>query len=494
VAVDGSGVTPVLVVGAGPTGSVVALLLARLGVACTIIDREPTVPATPRAVHLDDEAVRVLQQVGLAGAFAAISRPAAGLRLLDARLRPFAEFRRDGPGMYGHPQSSLFDQPELERLLRAALVRSPLVTLQTGTELTGIEFADDGGVSAVLSAPGSRHRVTAEVVLGCDGAGSTVREAVRVRMRDLRFTQRWFVLDVRCRRAIPTWGGVDQICDPRRAATFLPLPGDRYRWEFRMHDRETAAELTRPERLARLTAPWGVPVDELAVLRAAEYTFRARIADRWRVGGVLLLGDAAHQTPPFIGQGLGTGLRDAHNLAWKLAAVLRAEFPGALDTYEAERVPQVEAMIRGAARVGRALTGGPGITAALRRPLAGALLRLPAVRERAQRGIATRYPPGPLVDRRRHRIDLPGTPCPQPAVRVGGRPTRLDDALGPGWALLTAGPAESAMAARAARLGARTVRLGEDVTDDGVLHDWLAGARASAALIRPDRIVCATTP
>jgi 3-(3-hydroxy-phenyl)propionate hydroxylase len=497
VVVRRNGIVPVLVVGAGPTGSAAALLLARLGVACLVVDRDPAVPATPRAVHLDDEAVRVLQQVGLADAFAGISRPAAGLRLLDARLRPFAEFRRDGPGPHGHPRSSLFDQPALDRLLRAALVRHPLVTLRTATELTeltGGDGADGGPMSAVLSGPGGRQRVAAEFVLGCDGAGSTVRAAAGVRMRDLRFTQRWLVVDVRCRCGIRTWGGVDQICDPRRAATFLPLPGDRYRWEFRMHDGEVAEELSRPERLAGLTAPWGVRVDELAVLRAAEYTFRARIADRWQVGRVLLLGDAAHQTPPFIGQGLGAGLRDAHNLAWKLAAVLHGRLPGAVDTYQAERAPHVEAVIRGAARVGRALTGGSGTAAALRRPLAGVLLRVPALRERAQRGIATRYPAGPLVDRRRHRADLPGTPCPQPTVHVEGRPARLDDVLGPGWALLTAGPPDAAMAARAARLDARTLLLGADVTDDGTLHDWLARAHSSAALIRPDRIVCATTP
>jgi 3-(3-hydroxy-phenyl)propionate hydroxylase len=492
-------VVPVLVVGAGPTGSVTALLLARLGVACTVVDRDPEPHPAPRAVHLDDEAVRVLQQVGLAEAFAGISRPAAGLRLLDARLRPFAQFRRDGTGVHGHPRSNLFDQPELDAVLRTALERHPLVTVRTGHELLGIErtgTAHAGPVSAVLRGPRGTAHVRARVVLGCDGAHSTVRAAIGARLRDLRFDERWFVVDVRCRRGIPTWGGVDQVCDPRRAATFLPLPGDRYRWEFRMHPGETPDALARPAELARLTAAWGVPVTELDVVRAAAYTFRARIADRWRAGPVLLLGDAAHVMPPFIGQGLGAGLHDAHNLAWKLARTLTAApaSHGILDTYQHERAPHVEAVVRGAVRVGRALTGGPNATAALRRPLAGLLLRVPAVRERAQRGVATRYPAGPLVDRRRHRADLPGTPCPQPVVRVTGTPTRLDDALGTGYALLTSGEPDPALAARARRLGARTVRLGVDVTDDDVLRAWLACGRAAAALVRPDRIVRASAP
>jgi 3-(3-hydroxy-phenyl)propionate hydroxylase len=484
---------PVLVVGAGPTGSVSALLLARLGVACTVVDRAPEPAAAPRAVHLDDGAVRVLQQVGLADAFGGISRPAGGLRLVDARLRPFARFDRDGIGVHGHPRSNLFDQPELERLLRAALLRHPLVTVRTGTTLTGLTVSAEGGpVVAHLCGPAGPQRVHADALLGCDGAGSTVRGLIGARLRDLGFTERWFVVDVRCARGVPGWGGVDQVCDPRRAATSVPLPRDRHRWEFRMRRGETAEELARPERLERLVAAWGVPAAELDVVRAAAYTFRARIADRWRGGQVLLLGDAAHQTPPFIGQGMGAGLQDAHNLAWKLAAALRGNAERILETYQAERAPQVAAMIRGAVRVGRALTGGPDALAALRRPAVGLLLRVPAVRARAERGIATRYPPGPLVDRPRHRVDLPGTPCPQPTVRVAGRPTRLDDVLGPGWALLTTGVPNPALAARAASTDARTVRLGVDVTDDAKLRAWLAGGGASCALVRPDRIVQAT--
>jgi 3-(3-hydroxy-phenyl)propionate hydroxylase len=318
-------------------------------------------------------------------------------------------------------------------------------------------------------------------------------------LRELGFTDRWFVVDVRSAQPVPTWGGVDQVCDPRRAATFVPLPGDRYRWEFRMRADETADELAHPARIAELTAPWGVRIEQVEVLRAAEYTFRARIADRWRAGRVVLLGDAAHLMPPFIGQGLGAGLRDAHNLAWKLAALLGDGISGVtagavLESYQSERGAHAEAVIRGAVRVGRAMTGGHGVAAAVRRPLAGMLLRVPGVRARAERGIVPRFPAGPLVDRRRHRHDLPGTPCPQPRVDAGGRAVPLDEVLGAGYALLTAGAVDAGLAARARALGARTVRLGHDLVDDGTLGEWLAAGRASAALVRPDRVVQATSP
>lgn len=479
-------------VGAGPTGLAVAGLLARRGVAVTVVDRHPQPYPRPRAVHLDGAAVRVLQALGLHDRFAGISRPAAGLRLLDASLRPFATFRRGaGPGPHGHPDANLFDQPELESLL------GETVPVRRGVAVTGIEQRDPGRVRVHLR---GGEVVEAAAVLGCDGADSTVRDAIGARLRDLRYAERWFVVDVRCSVPLGTWGGVDQICDPRRAATFLHVTGDRYRFEFRMLAGESEAGLTA--RLDELTRPWlgAVPRARWAVLRSAGYTFRARLADRWRRGRVLLLGDAAHLMPPFIGQGLGTGLGDAQNLAWKLAAVLGgAAGDDLLDTYEAERAPHAEAVIRASVRVGRAMTGGQDLAAALRRPAVAALLRLPGAEARALAVITTRYPPSGWVDRRAHRRDLAGTVCPQPLVRSDGRPALLDEVLGDGFALLSTGPVDEQLRRRARTWGARSVTVATDaagggrgIVDDGALGAWLRRGRTTAVLLRPDRIVLGT--
>lgn len=485
-------------VGAGPTGLAVAGLLVRRGIAVTVLDRHPEPYPRPRAVHLDGGSARVLQALGLHERFAALSRPATGLRLLDASLRPFATFRRDiRPGWHGHPDANLFDQPELEALLGAA------VPVRRGVTVTGIEQRSPDRVRVHLRHGDRAGALDAAAVLGCDGAESTVRAAVGAGLRDLRYSERWFVVDVHCEVPLDTWGGVDQICDPRRAATFLHVTGERYRFEFRMLAGESEAELVA--RLDGLTRPWlgAVPRTRWAVLRSAEYAFRARLADRWRDGRVLLLGDAAHLMPPFIGQGLGTGLGDAHNLAWKLAAVVRG---GAgedlLDTYEAERAPHAEALIRAAVRVGRAMTGGQGLAAALRRPAAAVLLRLPGTQARALRGIETRYPPSGWVEGRRRRHDLAGTVCPQPLVAHGGRLLPLDDLLGDGFTLLCAGPVDGRLRRRAEALGARTVVVapagcalpaggGSTVVDDGTLVGWLRHGRATAVLLRPDRVVLA---
>ncbi len=485
----------VVVVGAGPTGMVVAGLLAQHGLSTTVLERHSEPYHRPRAVHLDDEAVRVLQRLGVHERFASVSRPAAGLRLLDASLRPFAEFRRSDPlGRHGHPEANLFDQPDLEDLLRVT------VPVRRGVAVTGIEDGAAGiRVTVEHLGSGRTEHLDAAAVLGCDGAASTVRTAIGSRLHDLGFTQRWLVVDLRCTLALDTWGGVDQICDPRRAATFMHLTGDRYRLEFRMHPGETEADLLA--RLPVLTAPWlrAVPRSSWEVIRCAEYTFRARIADRWRRGRVLLLGDAAHLMPPFIGQGLGAGLGDAHNLAWKLAAVLDGTADDALlDTYPAERAPHARAVIRTAVRIGRAMTGGNGLVAALRRPVVAGLLRLPGAEARALAAVTTRYPASPWVDRRARPGDLPGTVCPQPHVALDGAPVLLDDVLGPGWALLGSGPVDPRLAQRARALGARHAGLAPDatgadvvVTDDGTIRRWLRSGRASAVLLRPDRVVSA---
>ena len=208
-------------------------------------------------------------------------------------------------------------------------------------------------------------------MLGCDGAGSTIRKLAGITMDDLGFTERWLVVDIRAETGLDTWDGVEQICDSARAATFMQVTGDRYRWEFRLHDGEDEAGLITPAALGQLLQPWTGrdDLDGLQIIRTATYTFRARMASRFRSGRIFLLGDAAHLTPPFIGQGLAGGLRDADNLAWKLAYVLTGRAgEDLLDTYDTERRPHARALVKKAVRVGWVMTGGQDRAAAVRPP------------------------------------------------------------------------------------------------------------------------------
>ncbi|GAA1293342.1 bifunctional 3-(3-hydroxy-phenyl)propionate/3-hydroxycinnamic acid hydroxylase [Saccharothrix xinjiangensis] len=480
-------VLPVVVVGAGPTGLAAATLLARHGVECLVLERRTEVHPLPRAVHLDDEVRRVLVRLGAGDGFAGISRPARGLRLLDRDLRVLAEFRRGAePGRHGHPEANMFDQPELERVLRANLARHRGVRVRGGVEVTALaQDGDEAEVAFTDLATGEPGVVRARYVLGCDGANSLVRSHTGVGVRDLGFTQRWLVVDVATRAELDQWEGVHQVCDGHRAATYMRIGGDRYRWEFRLRPGEGAEQHRDVAALHPLIAPWtgAVPVEELELVRVAEYEFRARVAERWRDRRVFLLGDAAHLMPPFTGQGLGAGLRDAANLCWKLAGVLGGALPGvALDTYEVERAPHARAMIGLAKLVGIAMTGGGRAGDLVRGAVVPRLGSLPGLRNRA---LDSETPPlrrSDLVVRSRLRGGLAGRLCPN-AVLGDGR--RFDDLVADRFAVVTSVDVTPARRAAVERRGAVLVatRPGED------LHAWLRGGRATAAVVRPDGAV-----
>ena len=230
---------PVVIVGAGPVGVTAATLLGQYGVDCLVLDRWDGVYPQPRAVHLDDEIYRVLVRLGIAEQFAAVSRPTRGLQLIDRNHRVFAVFDRAGDhGRHGHPQANMFDQPELEHLLRTNLKDQTTVSLRGNVEVTDVAQDGQGRVRVDFTdrLTGEHESVLATYVLGCDGANSVVRTAIGATMEDLKFEQRWLVIDVASTVELDQWEGVHQVCDPERAATYMRIGDTRYRWEFRLLD------------------------------------------------------------------------------------------------------------------------------------------------------------------------------------------------------------------------------------------------------------------
>jgi 3-(3-hydroxy-phenyl)propionate hydroxylase len=517
---------PVIVVGAGPAGCTAALLLADYGIPVTLLERHTQPHPLPRAVHLDDEVARTLGRIGVAEGFLARSRPGSGLRLLDARHRVMAEFTRDHqPGQHGFPQANMFHQPDLEELMLARIGQHPLITFHRGAEVTGLEGTQGpvgpARVRVRARVGGQTQTFAGPAVLGCDGASSTIRRLAGITMDDLGFTERWLVIDIRVPTGLEAWDGVEQICDPARAATFMQVTGDRYRWEFRLADGEDEAGLITPAALGALLQPWTgrTDLDGLQIIRTATYTFRAQMASRFRRGRVFLLGDAAHLTPPFIGQGLAGGLRDADNLAWKLACVLTGRAgEDLLDTYDSERRPHATALVKKAVRVGWAMTGGQDRAAAARRIALAAAVRSDRICQAMGSTATPRLTAGALQPSPRRPFG-PGVPAPlrpgvlfpNPLVSADdGPPARLDTILAGRPAVLTTRQPDPALTEFCRRRGLVLARISTPGTEPPGTErgaGWIdvrlagdappAGLRALAAdpaltvLVRPDRVVAA---
>ncbi|MFJ5264027.1 bifunctional 3-(3-hydroxy-phenyl)propionate/3-hydroxycinnamic acid hydroxylase [Streptomyces sp. NPDC088387] len=487
----------VIVIGGGPTGLATATLLGQFGLVVAVVERHHDLYPLPRAVHLDDEVYRILHQLGVGEEFAALSRPAAGLRLVDAGHRELATFTRGRTTAAGLPQAYLFDQPDLERLLRQNLKNHPEVSLLGGHELLRLDTSDPGSVTAHVRGPdGTPVALRAPYVIACDGANSTVREQLGITRADLGFAQRWLVVDVRCEDPFDAWDGVHQVCDPHRAGTYMRVGADRHRWEFQLLDGESAAGHGRLPALRRLIDPWArtVPDDRLTVLRCTEYTFRALVARRWREGRVLLAGDAAHVTPPFIGQGLCAGLRDAQNLAWKLHAVLRGSAgQDLLDSYESERRPHATTMIRRATALGQLMTGGGRAAVPARRTLLPVLARSRTVHRRLLDSRTPALTPGPRIRRRTPR---PVRGALLPLVRVPGPDGELvlvDRVLGD-RTVVVALPGTDLAAVPDALPSAWLTVDPAGAEGERLLAGWLRDAGVGWVRVDPDRVISAAGP
>jgi 3-(3-hydroxy-phenyl)propionate hydroxylase len=340
----------VLVVGGGPTGITTAALLAQRGMTVRVLERATGIYDLPRAIVMDDEIQRIIQGLGASEGLAAITTPLAGAEFVDTDGKRIMGIEidpdRDFPN--GHSPNVTYYQPQLEEFLRSVADRMG-ADLVLGVTVESVE-QDDSGVTVHTDAGDHRGRW----LVAADGASSPIRKQLGVPFVDQGFDQDWLVLDAELKRPVPTLPRfVQQVCDPDRPVTFVVGHADYRRWEFQLQPGEDRDVMLRPERLWDLLDGWMTP-DDADIIRALVYRFHATVAERMRVGRVFLAGDAAHQMPPFLGQGLCSGLRDGANLAWKLDLVERGLAGDALlDTYGDERLPHAAGVVEHAVDTGR---------------------------------------------------------------------------------------------------------------------------------------------
>jgi 2-polyprenyl-6-methoxyphenol hydroxylase-like FAD-dependent oxidoreductase len=484
----------VAIVGYGPVGSLLAILLGQRGWRVHAVERWPEPYPLPRAVHFDHEAGRILQSAGIADALCGRTVAAPTYEWRNAAGETLICFGRDTEhGLSGWPESNMVRQPELERILDARARALPTVTVERGAEATGLAIDADGVTIEVRRAAGAPRPLRARFAVGCDGANSIVREQIGSGWHDLGFRFDWLVVDVE--PSDPRWSGPInwQLCDPARPTTIVSGGPGRRRWEFMRLPHETIEELDSEAAAWRLLEPWGVSSSNAVLERHAVYTFGARHADRWRRERVLIAGDAAHQMPPFAGQGMCAGMRDAANLAWKLDLVLRGQAGDALlDSYQSERAPHVSAVIDLSVALGRIICVADPAEAAERDR------RMIAQARQLDAPVAAPLPPlGPGC---LSTSASAGSLFVQDLVRHGAVTGRFDDVIGRGFALVScAGDPASALDEAALRgfeqLGGFTAHVGGAIEDlRGGYARWFAERGAAVALVRPDFAVFGTAP
>lgn len=463
----------VVVVGFGPVGTVMAALLARRGISVLAVDRDVELFPLPRAAHFDQEMMRVLQELDCAHLVGPATIVNPGMDFLNADGEVLLSMRPDGPTPSGWPASVLFFQPDLELVLRDAAHRAG-ATVRLGTAVEAVH--DRGDHVDVQFADGTN--TTAAYVVACDGARSTVRKQLGITMHDLQFEEPWLVLDLVLDDPANRPSALTlQVCDPARPTTLVPMPEPRFRFEFMLLPGEDPEVIAKPQQVRSMLSAWMDP-DAAHVERAAVYTFHGLIANEWRRGRVLLAGDAAHQTPPFLGQGMCSGVRDAANLAWKLRRVLDGSSPDALlDTYQVERGPQVQQIIQLAVDFGRIICTTDHTVAAERD--AGMLASRAAGGGRAGAAAMPPLPPGPLVGA--------GGGAQLHQVAIDGN--RLDDLVGDRFALVVRRP--ELLHDDAAVRWLATGAVSFDAVSAPAVTESLDAANADALVVRPDRYLLA---
>ncbi len=518
--------TDVVVVGYGPVGQMAAALLGLYGVRTTVVEKDKDPHDEPRASTIDDEVMRIFELADLVKTMLPDMLPTKAVRWVAANGKVLAEipFEPGAVSIYGYPTEIHFWQPKLEEVLREAGSRFKDVTVRLGEEAVGFEQDPDSITLSVRNSDtGETRSIRAQYIVACDGGRSAMRHLADIHAVGSTDEHPWLVIDAEVKEPLDNLDALQLDVNPQRPSVNYPMPLGHHRWEFMVMPGEDREAMQQEEMVNKLVSKYTDPA-KITILRKAVYTFHERIAERWREGRLLFAGDAAHMMPPFLGQGLGAGVRDAANLCWKLAMVVKGTAdPRVLDTYELERRPHVEAMSEVSARNGKVIQTTNPAVAFLRDSVFKTLNRIPPAHEYITH---MDFKPVPVYEKGLFGKDDEGRHHPaagalfiQPQVQTStGQQVLLDEVLGPGFAVLTVGSEVAhdddhsvrsrsfwaslntrfiqvlAAGATVDRGAAAAPETGVVVDVDGRIHAWFEEHGGEMVVLRPDRYVFGVFP
>ncbi len=476
----------IALVGYGPTGMTLAALLGQLGHSVVVLERYTGLYNLPRAACFDDQTMRLFQRLGLVDEISAGIVPQDNYRWVNAAGETLVDLRYADRAPGGWAAMYMMFQPEIETALDRHDKSLPGVDIHQGVTITEIEQDEETVTLGGTGPGGEKVMVRARYAVGSDGGGSFLRRTLAPEVDDYGFQENWLVCDFHMRRTVPDLPMFQQICDPAQPISIVRIGPHHHRFSFMMNPGESAEVVTAPSTVWARVEQF-LSHDDAELIRAVTYMFRSRIARTWRHGRVFLAGDAAHEMPPFLGQGMCSGMRDSHNLAWKLDLVLRGLADDALlDTYQAEREPHVRFITEKAIELGRVQTLRDPVKAAIRDE------RMLAQR-RAQEAPAKVSLPGLTAG----CIAGGGAYFPQGRVRSHGIDGRFDDIVGSGWCIVASDPAllrnltddqRRAWQGIGGRMAVVTSTSSDNALEDidGVYAAWFATHLCSATVVRPD--------
>jgi len=497
----------VIIIGFGPSGAMAANLLGKTGIKTLCVDRTTEVYDKPRAIALDHEIMRLFDNIGLREDIEGYVAPFDLSEHFGASGQLLRRVGMVGaPYPLGYTPTMVFTQPPVEKALRAHAAQWPTVSVALGTEVTAVSNGPDNAVISLQEPDGTERTVSADYVIACDGASSETRMRLGLTLDDMNFDEPWVVVDVLVNPdkldRVPV--NSSHFCNPERPVAYIVGPENHRRWEIMLREDENPREVEKPEWVWKFLDRWITP-DDATIWRSAAYRFHALVAPKWRKGHFFLAGDAAHQQPPILGQGMCQGMRDVANLCWKLEAVLKDSAPpDLLDTYCDERREHVRELILKIKEIGAVLC---------ERDPEAATRRDERILKESNGSPKTLFRQSIIPPLRQGLIDLAGGTgagelFPQPSVTFRGKKGLLDSICGGGWRLIVDpqrfGTLSPSVANKACRLGITIlylesidvpsdVQLIPLVEDNGFLGQWLEKREISAAVVRPDHYVYAVS-